>query len=423
MGAALAIWAAVECPRLVKGLVLHKVPQIWETRTARRLQLEKEAEGLRSQDPHRAAQLLGASRADLPSREDLRRLEVPVLIVGCRGDTTYPATCSEDLANVLGAFATLVIAENEAVFKDVFVEALASWLERGRFKAPKTAGGRDDSCFLWPVLGTIASAPFTLLGGLVTALVGSSPKALTLFDGTTVPCHPIGRPTAAGKASASTPLLIFGHGMRGPADFYPRILGAANVKLAGQKPSAVPRTILYDARGHGGADGWQRGGAVQHHWRALAVDMLQVAAHYGSAQCGGLVVGGCSKGAATALWATLLCPGLVKALVMYKVPKIWGDRGSRRQKLEERAEFRPQAEADRDLGAAWSDLPEPKEIQQISVPVLLVSSRDDPTHPAQSAEALANLLGPLATLVVVSTKEQLQPAFSAALASFMSRHF
>lgn len=387
MGAASALWSALLCPRSVRGLVLYMLPSVWELRAERRASLIQKATEMAASRPANADRSMGAARADLPSREDVGRLSVPTLLVSCRNDPVHPAASAEEVAALIGPSATLVLVDTFEELPDAFAKALPEWFAT--------------QCR--PEVRTVA-----------------------LFDGTTVPCKELARPAAASPVSTSTPLLIFGHGMGGPNASQPKILREALESFAPKKPDFVPRAIYYDARGHGGSAGWHSGGPMQHHWRSLAVDMVQVAIAHGAMSCSKLILGGCSMGAASALWATLLSPRLVKGLVLYMTPTMWESRKSRRVTLEDKAEGMRQtdpANADRNLGAARADLPDAQEIERIDIPVLLVSCRNDPIHPPESAEDVAKLLGDRATLVVVDTKDELPAAFSAAFADWLDRFF
>mmetsp|Transcript_45059 Transcript_45059/g.97857 ORF Transcript_45059/g.97857 Transcript_45059/m.97857 type:complete len:265 (-) Transcript_45059:178-972(-) len=250
-----------------------------------------------------------------------------------------------------------------------------------------------------------------------------------LFDGVQLPCAELQRPS--NQEEESKTLLVFGHGLSGqafgdpfPTDDGTGMLEAALAAFAAREPpmrsASIPRVVVYDARGHGASENWQQGGFAQHHWRSLAVDMLQVAAAHrqdGAAA----VLGGCSMGAATALWASLLCPGAVRGLVLFKVPSIRELRDGRRQQLVNRAEKNRASNpalADRDLGAAKADVPELTEFAVVKIPVLLACAKDDPVHPAGTAEALKAHL-PNVTLVMTETTDELYQAFQEALSLWL----
>ncbi|CAJ1455695.1 unnamed protein product [Effrenium voratum] len=151
--------------------------------------------------------------------------------------------------------------------------------------------------------------------------------------------------------------------------------------------------LLFDARGHGQSSGWQGRGAEQFHWRCLGLDMLQVAHSLEQSVDSGLILGGCSMGAAAAVWAALLCPRAVKGLVLYLVPSMWATRQARRGVLEAKANTLTGPPKEVLLGAARADFPPREDLERLApdLPVLIVTARDDPVHPASSADTLAQI--------------------------------
>eukprot|EP00933_Yihiella_yeosuensis_P035207 TRINITY_DN2869_c0_g1_i1.p1 TRINITY_DN2869_c0_g1~~TRINITY_DN2869_c0_g1_i1.p1 ORF type:complete len:331 (+),score=46.75 TRINITY_DN2869_c0_g1_i1:138-995(+) len=281
----------------------------------------------------------------------------------------------------------------------------------------------------------------------------STPRSsLHLFDGTELPYELItvggskkrsndGEPKGPPK---SKNLLVFGHGLSGvmsrsrDRDCLPALQALNESKNA-------PDLVVYDARGHGESSGWQNLGPEQFHWRSLAVDMIQVAAAAdqrrsfsgdpttgattttattcSAASNSGYILGGCSMGAASAIWAALLSPRLVKGLVLLTVPTMWEVRRGRRATLENKAkeESNP-ALAEVFLGAARANLPDKEELSQIKVPVLIVGSRDDPIHPQSSLEALKEIWGSQATTVLVDTRSEAYESFRRSLPDWLIKH-
>lgn len=183
----------------------------------------------------------------------------------------------------------------------------------------------------------------------------------------------------------------------------------------------------YDARGHGA-------GPVQYEprayrWPGLVDDMLWVEPQ------GPIVAGGAGMGAATALFAAVLAPRRVEALVLVIPPVGWEERPAHAALLASWADLvetrgvpalievlrtRPPARvlaegapvpdlAMRHLvghlatmdekvvpailrGAAASDLPAPEEVRGVIVPTLVLAWEDDPAHPVGTARRLADLL-------------------------------
>lgn len=137
MGCATALHAAVAAPDRVDALVLVIPPTGWETRAAQvetylagasaidakgvevviaaRAEIappdpftddeqyhNRQAEGLRSWDPARLAQVFrGAATADLPARDAIAGIECPAAILAWTGDPGHPASTAEELHRLL----------------------------------------------------------------------------------------------------------------------------------------------------------------------------------------------------------------------------------------------------------------------------------------------------------------------------------
>lgn len=185
----------------------------------------------------------------------------------------------------------------------------------------------------------------------------------------------------------------------------------------------VANVVRYDARGHGAAPGayYYR----SYRWPALVDDMLRVAG------AGPFVAGGASMGCATSLFAAVLAPKRVQALVLALPPPAWEARAAQAEQYETRARIveedgleafvevlRSQPDPpvlagqqhvkeaglrhvlamDEDLlpailrGAAASDLPSRDEVRTLIVPTLILAWPGDPAHPLATAEALADLM-------------------------------
>eukprot|EP00933_Yihiella_yeosuensis_P035208 TRINITY_DN2869_c0_g2_i1.p1 TRINITY_DN2869_c0_g2~~TRINITY_DN2869_c0_g2_i1.p1 ORF type:complete len:287 (+),score=54.04 TRINITY_DN2869_c0_g2_i1:134-994(+) len=277
--------------------------------------------------------------------------------------------------------------------------------------------------------------------------------SLHLFDGTKIPYEIIKVGASKKRAIDGEPkeppksrnLLVFGHGLQGvmsssrDRDCIPALEALPESKNA-------PDLVVYDARGHGESSGWQNLGPEQFHWRCLAVDMIEVAAAadqrrldtggdpttaaaaggacaVGAASNSGYILGGCSMGAASAIWAALLSPRSVKGLVLFKVPTMWEVRRGRRATLEANAKKESNADfAQVLLGAARANLPDEDELSQINVPVLIVGSRDDPIHPQSSLEALKEIWGSRATTLLMDTKAEASKAFHRGLPDWLIEH-
>lgn len=137
MGAATALHAAVLAPDRIRGLVLLIPPTGWEARAGQADVYEqgakaaeafgveplikagalvappdpfvgddeyrsRRADGLRSWDPTRLAQAMrGATRAQLPDRDDIATIGCPTLILAWTGDPVHPVATTEELARLI----------------------------------------------------------------------------------------------------------------------------------------------------------------------------------------------------------------------------------------------------------------------------------------------------------------------------------
>ncbi|MES2148411.1 MAG: alpha/beta hydrolase [Pseudomonadota bacterium] len=195
--------------------------------------------------------------------------------------------------------------------------------------------------------------------------------------------------------------------------------------------SATARLLRYDARGHGQSGA--AGTPEEYHWRVQGQDMLAVAGQLNAPR---FIAAGASMGAMSALYAALLAPERVTALVLVIPPTIWDSRKA------QAAQYQMTARAGRILGAAaltgmmqrslarslphwlveaearqlqgaalglqglarrtlWnlfrgtalSDLPPPGALAPLAaIPALILGWDGDATHPVASAELLHRLL-------------------------------
>ncbi|MDQ6840631.1 MAG: alpha/beta fold hydrolase [Actinomycetota bacterium] len=190
-------------------------------------------------------------------------------------------------------------------------------------------------------------------------------------------------------------------------------------------PETSATVVRYDARGHGESE------AMQYYdrafrWPCMVDDMLRA----GGTEA--FVAGGVDMGGAVALWTALRAPKRVQAMVLVAPPPAWELRGPGAEQCEKEAQVvearglpawaddvrrRPQPRifaeelpragdvTARHLltmdtkavpailrGAAASDLPTRDEIRALVVPTLILAWTDDPAHPVEMAESLADLL-------------------------------
>ncbi len=138
MGAGVALWTALRAPKRVQAMVLTALPPAWEERSPHAEQCERaaqvvEARGLpawaddvrRRPQPRIFAEelpeanevtarhlltmeekavpaiLRGAAASDLPTRDEIRSLVVPTLILAWADDPGHPVSMAESLADLL----------------------------------------------------------------------------------------------------------------------------------------------------------------------------------------------------------------------------------------------------------------------------------------------------------------------------------
>ena len=138
MGAATAIYAAARAPRRVQGLVVVTPPSAWESKPARTEAYEAAAQLVERQgmpaypkvlqsvgEPRILVEelpeareiwlrhfrrmdhkvmpsiLRGAASSDLPSREEVRSIVMPTLILAWTGDPSHPVSTAEALAELM----------------------------------------------------------------------------------------------------------------------------------------------------------------------------------------------------------------------------------------------------------------------------------------------------------------------------------
>jgi 3-oxoadipate enol-lactonase len=242
------------------------------------------------------------------------------------------------------------------------------------------------------------------------------------------------------------PTLVWGHGLTSC-----RAAEDARGLFAWRSATEADawRLVRYDARGHGDS-----GGAPEpesYEWQSLAHDMLAVAADAGADR---FVAGGASMGCASALYAALLAPDRVDALVLVIPPTAWETRAGQRLIYYDNAEFverrgkqawldarqalpRPEIFAGEPelpveawvaeallpsvlRGAAASDLPSADRLASITKPVLILAWATDPAHPVSTAEMLAAKL-PSSELHVAATLHEVR-RWPALVAEHVSGH-
>lgn len=191
------------------------------------------------------------------------------------------------------------------------------------------------------------------------------------------------------------------------------------------------RLLRYDARGHGRSRG--PADVAAYGWDTLAADLLALLRHVFPGEAVHAV--GSSMGSGTLLHAAPAAPTAFESLTLCIPPTAWETRVAQRAAYEECARvvetegvaalveagrLTPPPPAERpdkpvtapdvaaDLlptvfrGAARTDLPDPAVVAGIAAPTLLLGWVEDPAHPLDTAERLADLL-PHARLDVART--------------------
>jgi pimeloyl-ACP methyl ester carboxylesterase len=155
MGCATTIYAGMEFPNRVRSMILMNPPTAWETRAAQGdyynklakiggllgggilakvmgrnperllpswlVEAKKEdvlglLEGIKPMKRKTLSNLFkGAALTDLPSREKIKTINIPALILGWTGDPTHPVETAIELDKLMPQ-STLVVAENYSEF-------------------------------------------------------------------------------------------------------------------------------------------------------------------------------------------------------------------------------------------------------------------------------------------------------------------
>lgn len=127
MGSATALFAAMQEPESVNGVILVRPPTAWATRRDRKQELLNAA--MRNKEKYAETEnssmyrvLEGAAHADLPPIDDVvaySKIKCPVLILAYRGDVVHPIATTEQLK--------ALIPQAEVHIMDDEVEAKAQW--------------------------------------------------------------------------------------------------------------------------------------------------------------------------------------------------------------------------------------------------------------------------------------------------------
>ena len=231
--------------------------------------------------------------------------------------------------------------------------------------------------------------------------------------------------------------FVWAHGLMGSM-----ALDDATSYFQAKNLPGIARFIRYDARGHGLSPGTLS--PEDYHWSYLAKDMIGIADKLDADQ---FIAGGQSMGSMTALYAALMAPKRVKALILATPSTIWETRKDQAALYKASANiieakgvktyvemlrkhpFLPQwlmqakpSDNEKYLqnilkmnekilpnilrGSGMSDLPSKEEIKSVKISTLILAWPDDTTHPMQAAEELNNLL-PESRLIIAGGVEDL----------------
>lgn len=227
--------------------------------------------------------------------------------------------------------------------------------------------------------------------------------------------------------SGEGPALIWAHGLFHPTDVEDRTLfGRVLSSLRGV------RVIRFDTRGYGPVAPAPE--AATYRWDRLGDDVLALADAF---ELETFVAAGFSMGAAASLHAAVRSPARLRGLVLLAPPNGWelrppqsveflesarllreqgidavlelfgrflekrpnppGMTGAQEAMLERLKSLAPGALEGILLGAAASDLPPREALRALALPALVYAFENDPGHPVQVAQELAEVL-PRSTL-------------------------
>lgn len=132
MGSATSLYAAIENPAKVKGLIMIRPPTAWDSRRSRRENLLKSAEKCKEKHPDELNYLVlrGTAYSDLPPKESTHVYEsvkCPVLILAVKGDDAHPLSTAYELSKQLKQ-SVLHIAENETAASKQWPAIISNFL-------------------------------------------------------------------------------------------------------------------------------------------------------------------------------------------------------------------------------------------------------------------------------------------------------
>ena len=187
--------------------------------------------------------------------------------------------------------------------------------------------------------------------------------------------------------------------------------------------------VGYTVRGHGASQGWQDIESVeQFHWRSLAADMTHVIQNH--FQFPRFIVGGHSMGAATSVYCAIENSEKIDGMILVRPPCAWASRTARKKHLLSHAE---KSKEDGSLsykvleGAAHTNLPPLRDDQnycetydRIKCPVLILGYKNDPVHPVETIETLAQLI-PHAEIHIMEDEQTAKSSWDKIICDFLIR--
>jgi pimeloyl-ACP methyl ester carboxylesterase len=132
MGSATALYATLQQPSRVKGLIMIRPPAAWEQRRKRRTHLLGSAANCHQRNPEERHYLVlkATAYSDLPSLDDpcYATVTCPVLILAVRGDDAHPLSTARGLHEVL-PHSQLEISQDMAEASHTWPAIVARFIE------------------------------------------------------------------------------------------------------------------------------------------------------------------------------------------------------------------------------------------------------------------------------------------------------
>lgn len=139
MGAASCLYAAMDQPNLFRGLILTRLPRIWQDRTDAKSGLIIQANEFKKQKRNSKEYLshlplLAAAGSDLPSDPDVYKIiTCPVLILSHGEDLTHPVSSAISISNLIPRVSLDYSAKNELEARKLWPSIISKWLINQNF--------------------------------------------------------------------------------------------------------------------------------------------------------------------------------------------------------------------------------------------------------------------------------------------------